>query len=211
MLSSRATSCRSELERIASCDNAVTSFERSDNLLAHVPYLSLNRGGALARGVEGGEAGLTFLHRVAEVADPLAHRVQTTMLQLETFTALPHLLPQISESLTRSLLGILDLLRGRLQLLGARQHFVLDGLHFGELGLDRPKPADLFLLPAEPGVQLPVHPGELCYLSRGPVYCLALLLQHRGLLGHLVSQRLEHGKLVLDVGDGSGGVVDRLE
>ena len=81
------------------------------------------------------------------------------MLQLEAFAALPHLLPQIGEGLAGGLLGLLDLLRRRLQLFGPGQDLVLDRLHFVELGLDRAEAADLLLLPAEPGIQLPVHAG----------------------------------------------------
>ena len=107
--------------------------------------------------------------------------------------------------------ALLGLLRAGLQLLVPGDHLGLRRLHLGDLGLDRAEPADLLLLPPEPGVELAVQPGELGDLGGGPVHRLALLLQRRGLLGELVGQRLEHGELVLDVGNGLGGLVERLQ
>jgi hypothetical protein len=132
------------------------------------------------------------------------------MLQLEAFAALPHLLLEIGEGLPSRLLGILDLLGGVLQLFGARENLVLDRLDLGNLGFDRAEPADLLLLPPEPGVELPVHSGELRDLGCGPIHRLALLLQHGGLLGNLVRQGLEYRELMLHVGDGGGCLIDRL-
>ena len=153
------------------------SVEELVDLLAHGPHLSLNRRRILAGRVQGGQTGLAFLHRIAEIGDTLAHRVETAMLQLEPFTALPHLLAQIGQRLTSRLLGFLGLRGHALKLLGARHDLGLHRGDFGDLGLDGAEAADLLLLPAQPGIQLAIEPGELGDLGRGAIHRLTLLLQ----------------------------------
>jgi hypothetical protein len=184
---------------------------QAGGLLAQRPHLRLDRRGTLAGGVEDREARLAFLDRVPEVGDPLAHRVQTAVLQLEALAALPHLFPQIVQRLAGRLLGFLGLLRHRLQLLGTGQHLRLGRLHLGDLGLDLAEAPDLLFLAPEPGVELAVEPGKLRDLGGRPVHRLALLLQHPGLLRHLVRQRLEHREPVLKVGHCGHRLVHWLE
>ena len=180
-------------------------------LLAEGPHLRLHRGRALARGIEDREARLAFLHRVPEVADPLAHRMQTAIVQLEALTALPHLLAQVVERLTRRLLCLLGLLRHGLELVGAGEHLRLGSLNLRDLGLDLAEPADLLLLAAKPGVELAIQPGELGDLGRRAVHRLALLLQHAGLLRYLVRQGLEDGEAVLEIRHLGHRLIHRLE
>ena len=180
-------------------------------LLAHAPHLGGDRCGALAGGIEHGEPALTLLHRVPEVGHPLAHRVQAPVLQLEALAALPHLLPEIVERLPGGLLRLLGLGRHLLQLLGAPHDLGLHRVDLGDLGLDLAEAADLLLLPTEPRVQLAVEPGELADLGRGAIDGLALLLQRRRLLRHLVGQGLEHRQPVLEIGHRGDRLADRLE
>jgi hypothetical protein len=84
------------------------------DLLTNTADLRLHGGGALARGIEDGQPLLAVLYRVAEIGDPLADGVQPAVLQLESFAALPHLLAQVGERLAGRLLGVFDLLGGRL-------------------------------------------------------------------------------------------------
>ena len=147
----------------------------------------------------------------AQVADPLAHGMEPAVLELEALAALPHLLAQVGQRLTGGLLRRLRLLLGRLQLLVARHDLHVQRLHVRDLRLDRAEAPDLLLLAPEPGVELAVHDGELADLAGRPIHRLALLLERRGLLRQVVGERLEHGELVLDAGDGLGGLGQRVE
>ena len=76
---------------------------------------------------------------------------------------------------------------------------------------DGGEPADLLLLAAEPHVELAIEPGELGDLGGGPVHGFALLLEGRGLVRDLLSQRLEHGQLVLHAWNRLRGLAHGLE
>ncbi len=152
---------------------------------------------APARFLECMKARLHVGERPAEVEDPLAHGVQPLVLQLEPLDRALHVVAQRGQAAPQFLVGLLDLLVVRADLLGLREHVRVNRLELVEPALQGAQTLGALFMLADLPVDLAhqvVEPGRL---AGGAVDRLALLLQGRHLLAHVVGERLERAELPL--------------